>query len=374
MKTIKTISISVLSISILFVAGCPRPLQYRGMLGFPNYPKHTEAEPFTFAVAGDSQGTHTQINKEVLWRLMDDIQFRDSNTAFLIVTGDMIHGSSDSQVAMRAMQEWQEIVTSHFHAPVVPVCGNHEIQTEKTQEVYRQLFGSHVPQNGPEDEKGLSYYFDYNRCRFIILDTAFYGDMYRVRHIDWLENVIKTARPTGVNHIFIFGHNPAWPVTHTKNSLLNAANAINGETSSLDATRRFWNLLKDYRVDAYFCGHEHVYARQNVNGVWQIISGGAGAPLGVINPGYPDTGASQRTKDTFEANKPYYEILGYPTGPGSNGQAGTHFVGASVFNYVLVDVLSSSVRLRMYGVKETDSLGLNFELMDQFELSPVPVK
>lgn len=36
---------------------------------------------------------------------------------------------------------------------------------------------------------------------------------------------------------------------------------------------------KNNRVVAYFCSHEHLYDRSFRDGVWQIISGGAGGPL-----------------------------------------------------------------------------------------------
>ncbi|MGZ3633615.1 MAG: hypothetical protein ACXU9U_01460 [Parachlamydiaceae bacterium] len=41
----------------------------------------------------------------------------------------------------------------------------------------------------------------------------------------------------------------------------------------------FWRILMKHKVTAYFCAQEHLYDRTNRQGVWQIISGGAGAPL-----------------------------------------------------------------------------------------------
>jgi hypothetical protein len=41
----------------------------------------------------------------------------------------------------------------------------------------------------------------------------------------------------------------------------------------------FWALLKKHRVDAYFCGHEHLYNAKEAGGVRQVIAGSCGAPL-----------------------------------------------------------------------------------------------
>jgi hypothetical protein len=38
---------------------------------------------------------------------------------------------------------------------------------------------------------------------------------------------------------------------------------------------RFWNLLVDFGVKAYICGHTHNYSSADFNGVWQIDAGHA---------------------------------------------------------------------------------------------------
>ena len=42
-----------------------------------------------------------------------------------------------------------------------------------------------------------------------------------------------------------------------------------------EARDAFWQVLSDYGVSAYFCGHEHVYDHWFGGGVHQIITGGA---------------------------------------------------------------------------------------------------
>jgi hypothetical protein len=49
---------------------------------------------------------------------------------------------------------------------------------------------------------------------------------------------------------------------------------------------RFWELLRDEGVLAYFCGHTHNYSAVKIDGVWQLD---AGHCRGVGDPGAPST-------------------------------------------------------------------------------------
>ena len=42
-----------------------------------------------------------------------------------------------------------------------------------------------------------------------------------------------------------------------------------------------WSIFKKYKVSAYICGHEHLYNRAIYKGVYQIITGGGGAPIAI---------------------------------------------------------------------------------------------
>ena len=56
-----------------------------------------------------------------------------------------------------------------------------------------------------------------------------------------------------------------------------------GKPAGLDkypeARDAFWETLQKNNVTAYICSHQHLYNSSKHGGVWQIISGGAGAPL-----------------------------------------------------------------------------------------------
>jgi hypothetical protein len=73
-----------------------------------------------------------------------------------------------------------------------------------------------------------------------------------------------------VDHVFVFGHQPAFPAGR------HVGLSLDQYPKKRDA---FWKLLRQYNVDAYFCGHEHFWAMKVVDGIYQITSGTCGAPI-----------------------------------------------------------------------------------------------
>lgn len=162
-----------------------------------------------------------------------------------------------------------------FHSAV----GNHEAETVEDME----WIGNHnatlpgVVSAGPPSSAATTYSFDQGGAHFVILneydngssDTAGDGDV--PGHLyDWLVADLDANRQPLV---FVVGHEPAYPeYRHTTDSL-------NAHASDRD---RFWKLLNDRGVAAYFCGHTHHYYRKQVGGTdwsavtWQVDMGNAG--------------------------------------------------------------------------------------------------
>lgn len=109
-------------------------------------------------------------------------------------------------------------------------------------------------------EGSCTYYCDVKNVRIVSID-AYSGEAGTGGIIDekgrvWTEEAITSA-PSGIDHVFIAFHSPAFPrVRHTFDS-------FNADTEQRNA---FWNMLiahKD-KVRAAFCGHTHYYARMRV--------------------------------------------------------------------------------------------------------------
>jgi hypothetical protein len=115
----------------------------------------------------------------------------------------------------------------------------------------------------------LSYSFDYypdpnigSHSHFIILDV--YGwdndNNHYTRNLPlhWLKTDLRNS--TSADHVFVFGHEPAYPVGHMKNG----SGWWDGSLDRIPEERnRFWTLLEISDVDAYFAGHEHLYSHFN---------------------------------------------------------------------------------------------------------------
>ncbi len=136
-----------------------------------------------------------------------------------------------------------------------------------------------------------------------------------------------------------------------------------------------WQILVDNKVAAYVCGHEHIYGRQSVDGVYQIVAGSAGAPLYEFNPKFSEQPDSIKPYEEMSYNEavPYYKVLNYNYGPGKNGQRSEDFFGLRAFHYAIFNVKEDKVEVKIYGAfpKEKISHEMNNEikLIDKFEIN-----
>ena len=181
-------------------------------------------------------------------------------------------------------------------------------------------FPDHENMTAPSYAENV-YYFDYGNTRVIAFNTNYWwcshpedfgGNLEGYvmdNQLAWIEGVLDDARDDSkIKHVFMFAHEPAFP----NGGHLHDAQWYNGGNSSknkdyygnpLDRTyvveRRdaLWEAIsQNGKVVAVFFGDEHNYNRMSVdsetpvylnntpnpnftNPVWQIISGGAGAPF-----------------------------------------------------------------------------------------------
>lgn len=230
------------------------------------------AASFSFAVLGDSQGNNNlDIKEDVLSGLVQDVL--KTNARLVLCLGDLVQGEQGKlppgSLAAQ-LTHWRTIMapiytSGNFQgAKVYAGPGNHEMQSAGAATVWQSVFGD-LPANGPAGETHMTYSFDVLNAHFIMLDTERAGSPHTV-NMAWLA---KDLAATKAQHIFVFGHEPAFPVS------LHQGKSLDTFPAERDA---FWKLLAKHGVDIYFCGHDHVYHHQKVNGVHQVIAGSAGAP------------------------------------------------------------------------------------------------
>jgi Icc protein len=224
--------------------------------------------PFSFIAMADSRGSTNGVNDAVLSDIVNLILQEDA--VFVFFPGDLVSGSCTESILTSQIDHWRDIMaplysSNMYGAKVYAGPGNHDICNSGSELVWQSIF-SDLPSDGPSGETNMTYSFDYMNAHFIMLDTDRAGKFHTINY-DWLADDLAA---TTMEHIFVFGHDPAFPAgPHLGSSL----------DYYPDQRDAFWQLLVDYDVDIYFAGHEHLYNHINVDGVDQIIAGTSGAPI-----------------------------------------------------------------------------------------------
>jgi Icc-related predicted phosphoesterase len=214
---------------------------------------------------------------------------------FVIHTGDLINGyytTSNSPVHRnyrKMFQAWQQEAKPIFDytrragIPIYVVRGNHEdgefFTDQELKQDYLDMFGALMPQNGPADEKGLTYSFTHKRAKIIALDEYRGFEMLTKGKVNqkWLDGELARDKRA---FTLVFGHTPAYKVSKGKISD-SPPPVLYGHRAARDA---FWSSLERNDVAAYFCGHVHFYTHGVKDGIHQLVIGNGGANMVDFDP------------------------------------------------------------------------------------------
>lgn len=208
--------------------------------------------PYTFAVLGDNRfgdGVYKKIVKTVA-ELKPDL---------VVNTGDMITIPGDRS-------QWENFIrlSQELKMPYLLTVGNHDVYREDSQKIYQEYFK--LPGNG------LYYSFAVSDSLFIVLDSELpeqHGKI-KAEQLKWLRGVLENQKAA---HIFVFVHRPLYPDPKIGRHY---GNSLDMQPVWRDELQR---LFVQYKVEAVFVGHEHLYMKKQKDGIWHFITGGAGAPL-----------------------------------------------------------------------------------------------
>ena len=298
-----------------------------------------EAGPVVVAIMSDSRAghgpglvNHSGVNALTLQTLLTDAYNRDAEAIFF--PGDLINGYTthpdDYDFQLRA---WLRLVSGVGGSrPIYTGMGNHEAVMDQWSDGLalarsdaasaEARFAALMTNPGgappPEAETAPAYdetvyAVDIGGVHFVMLNTNYWvtnepgherlggaGNREGVLmdgQLQWLEKDLAAARKSGVDHIVVLGHEPAFPAGgHTKDAMW-----YRGALPEVNAMReRFWEILAKHRVLAYVSGDEHNYSRalignETVKGaarsVYSVITGGCGAPYYALDP--PDAYADR---------------------------------------------------------------------------------
>ncbi len=203
---------------------------------------------------------------------------------FMISTGDVIPAADTRWTIDQVLGEdflWYPIPGNHdFGASDYAFLRDYDYDPNGPAE-------PNIVNPGPDSCPHTTYSFDYQNAHFVMLNVYCTADSpwgidgsITDTLYDWLKADLEA---TDQELIFVFGHEPAFPQPDEQTGLTNHV------YESLDEYRqardRFWQLLQDEGVAAYFCGHTHNYSAIQMNGVWQIEAGQAMGTRAAPSPG-----------------------------------------------------------------------------------------
>jgi hypothetical protein len=238
-----------------------------------------QAQGISFAAIADNRSYSTEYR--VLLHELNEMTVNPEPVIpypeFLVVCGDF------DPVAVN-MSIYNDTLTYPHLPPYYPVVGNHEFETPADMSY---ILNSMIPYLENVVNRGVqgTYSFDWGNVHCVVLDEYAANDAGEA-DADlraWLQADLNA---TEMDHVFVFGHEPAFPrYRHVGDSL----------DQFRESRNAFWNMLvMDPRVRAYFCGHTHYYSRMRVfdptsvgssgfpnqeGGVYQIDCGAAGHSL-----------------------------------------------------------------------------------------------
>jgi hypothetical protein len=224
----------------------------------------------SFIVYGDTRGTSTAPGQHnmVAQAIVNTYTAHPSYQTLIISVGDLVYDGTQ-------MSYWDNQFFDHSafpninalisHMPYQSCIGNHDYPNDPYW--FSRIFN--YPLGGaPLTLPQRSWSFNYGQIHFVCLDqyNSSLGAMLTWLHNDLQANANQTWK-------FIYLHEPGWSAggNHPNNvavQLLLQPECIN------------------HNVQMVFAGHNHYYARAEVNGVQHITTGGGGAPLGTPVPNY----------------------------------------------------------------------------------------
>lgn len=199
-------------------------------------------------------------------------------------TGDNIMGNVSDYDELR--RQWKYFLETEMawldrhRTPFYSTTSNHNTYDAGSEQVWREVF-SDLPQNGPENQKGLSYYVRKDNLLLVCVNTNFSGfadpperqvGQLGHGHVEcrWLERIL--AENSDATYKFVAGHVPAHP--------LNGYSRYPVWRMFPDEATTFWEVLVKHGVIAYLCSHVIAFDAQVHSGVLQITTGGAGTNHG----------------------------------------------------------------------------------------------
>ena len=222
---------------------------------------YTHSDEARFFAYGDCR-TYPADHDQVAEAIINASITNPSPHSLIISTGDLVSDGNieDDWDDEFFASSYQNIRTTLANMSFQSCMGNHE--------GFGKLFKKYFPYPFETDRY---WSFDYGPVHFVVIDQYVDYASGSAQH-SWIESdLASTTKPWK----FICLHEPGWSA---------GGNHENNTTVQSDIQP----LCEQYGVSIVFAGHNHYYARAEVNSIQHVTTGGGGAPLYVPNPGYPN--------------------------------------------------------------------------------------
>ena len=226
---------------------------------FFSAPDTSEARVNFFAY-GDTR-TYPDDHNTIAGLIVDEFSADYSLQAFILSVGDLVaHGDYESDWDNDFFNpDYPNIITMLANLPYQSCMGNHE----QSGVLFKKYFSYPFV-----DQRYWS--FDYGPAHFVVIDqyTSYTSGS---AQLAWVANDLSSSSKPWK---FIILHEPGW--------------SAGGHGNNSSVQDYLQPLCEQYNVHIVFGGHNHYYARAEINNVIHITTGGGGAPLYSPNPSYPN--------------------------------------------------------------------------------------
>ena len=228
-------------------------------------------EGHQFAVYGDScSGVPGALHERTFRQVNAVIQRLEGPPQFICFPGDEIMGlTTDADVLRRQWAYWFEHEMAWLDRAAIPLyhtTGNHTTYSAMSEDIFGEVM-AHLPQNGPREQRRLSYFVRRGDLLMIFVHTLWSGLGGEGNvETEWLEQTLE--QHADVKHKLVFGHHPVWSVNGYSGDYQRNIEYKNG--------RRFWEILVRHEALAYVCSHILAFDVQVRQDVLQICTAGAG--------------------------------------------------------------------------------------------------
>jgi hypothetical protein len=225
---------------------------------------------YSFVMYGDScSGVPNATHAATLLKINALIEKKGDELDFVIFPGDEIIGLTNDETKLRNQWEYwlkeEMSYISKFNLPLYNCTGNHTTYNELSLKLFKEYLPN-LPQNGPANLKGLSYFVQHPDLLLVFIDTMgnHIGGEGRVE-TEWLDKVLSN---NDSKYKVVIGHHPIFPTNGFTGDFQRNVEVENG--------KQFWKVLKENNIFGYVCSHLLAYDVQVHEGVLQIMTAGAG--------------------------------------------------------------------------------------------------